>query len=95
MVQESEIVTLLLGVASISIFFLLFRGTWLPQRRFIRAGFACILSAYVCTVIEGFLWHGFFNTMEHLSYALAGFFFASGARSILRMQRRAQKDSHG
>ena len=95
MFQESEIVTLLLGVASLSIFFLLFRGTWLPQRRFIKTGFVCILCSYVFTVIEGILWHSFFNMLEHISYALAGIFFAAGARSIIRMQHRVHRDLNG
>jgi hypothetical protein len=48
----------------------------------IYIGFFLVIAGYFFTVAEGFFLHGFFNLLEHLSYALAGISFAAGFRLL-------------
>ncbi len=78
--QESEIANLILGVVSLLILEFVYRDRKRVKTRlkFIYLGFLLIISGYIFTVIEGVLWHDFFNFLEHLSYALSGISFAAG-----------------
>lgn len=82
MFQESEIVTL--GVAVIGALILLFvlSRRKIPRFRFFYIGFFAIVAASFFTVIEGVIWNDFFNLLEHLSYVIAGIFFAAGCRGL-------------
>jgi hypothetical protein len=82
MIRESEVINLILGVASIP--FLLFglRGRRIPGLRMMFAGFFLIVCAYIFTVVEGFYLYRFFNLLENLLLALAGLLFAAGCRAL-------------
>ncbi|MBN1933283.1 MAG: hypothetical protein JW934_01390 [Anaerolineae bacterium] len=70
MVQESEILTLLLSI-----------GVWafihtnrralhaLPLFRLLMLAYSAFFFAWVLTVLEGFLWPGLLNALEHIGYA--------------------------
>lgn len=92
MIQESEVVVFVFGVAAAFILFFLFRTTWIPRRPWFVAGFLMLVSAYGFTLVEDLLWHDLFNTLEHLGYALSGLCFAIGARGVRRMQERIQEE---
>jgi hypothetical protein len=62
MFQESEIINLILSVAS-PLFF---------------AGFELIPAARLFTVVEGVFRNSFFNHPEHLCHGLSGLFSAGG-----------------
>ena len=70
MVQENEIVMLLLGLG-VLIFMLGNRQRIksIPASNILTACFYTLVTGWVFTVIEGFIWPGFFNLLEHLCYA--------------------------
>ena len=92
MIQESEVVALVFGVAAALILFFLFRTTRIPRRPWFVAGFLMLVSSSVLTIVEDILLHDLFNTLEHLGHMLSGLCFAVGARSVRRMQERIQKE---
>lgn len=48
----------------------------IPYSRLLLSSFGASVLGYVFTVIEGFIWTGFFNTMEHLSLMIGILLFA-------------------
>ena len=70
MVQENEIVMLLLGLG-VLIFMLGNRQRIksIPASNILMACFYTLVTGWVFTVVEGFIWPGFFNLLEHLCYA--------------------------
>lgn len=78
MFQESEIINLILSVASLCIFISFLRKYRLAGLRLFFAGFGLILAAQLFTVVEGVFLNSFFNHLEHLCYGLSGVFFARG-----------------
>lgn len=77
MIQESEAITLILGLIAAPIALRLFRGGTL--RAAALAGLGFLLGAYVFTIVEGFALHDVFNALEHLCLAASGIAFAAGA----------------
>jgi hypothetical protein len=88
--QENEIINLISGLVSLLLILSLSRTKGLPRFRFFYAGFFIILLAYTVTIIEGFVFHDFFDLLEHLSYAISGVLFAKGCWSISRLARTAE-----
>jgi hypothetical protein len=43
----------------------------LPQSEVLVAGFCILLIGWTLTIIEGFLWRGFLNFMEHVCYSVS------------------------
>lgn len=93
MIRESEVINLILGVASIPFLLFGFRGRRIPGIRLMYAGFSLIVCAYVFSVLEGYYLSGFFNLLEHLSIALAGFLFAAGCRALRKVGEQEQDAS--
>lgn len=89
MIQESEIVTLILGLIAAPGAYRLHRAGALPRAAF--AGVALLVCAYVFTVLEGFVFHDLFNALEHVALAGAGVGFAAGTLRLLR--RGAEPDA--
>jgi hypothetical protein len=70
MIEENEVVMLLIGVG---VLFLILGNRFslkrLPASKILFAGFYVLLAGWVLTVLEGFLWKGLLNYLEHLCYA--------------------------
>ena len=84
MFQESEIINLILSITSLGIFLPFLRKHRLAGLQLFFVGFGLILAAQFFTVMEGVLWHEFFNHLEHLCYGLSGLFFAVACRRFPR-----------
>lgn len=84
MFQESEIISLILALVSISLFAFVFKKMKLPRLGLLYIGFFFVLCGYLLTIIKGLLWHDFFNLLEHLCYAVSGVFFAAGCLAIMQ-----------
>lgn len=83
--QESEILVLIVAAFSVPMAMSIFRHPtrpMLPGAMFL--GYACLIAAHFFTVVEGVVFHGLFNALEHVSYLLGGFFFATGCHSLAR-----------
>ncbi len=73
MFAANEIITLILGLG-IAVFFLAYRRRlqeW-PGGRWLCRAYAATMAGWVLTVVEGFWLPELCNTLEHLSYGLAG-----------------------
>jgi len=81
--QESEVVTLVLGFASILTLMSVFWKKEIQKLHLFYAGFIFIICAYIFTVVEGIFWSELFNQLEQMSYALSGILFAAGCRSLM------------
>ncbi len=82
MIQESEAITLILGLIAAPIALRLYRARALPGAAFV--GLWLLLGAYVFTIVEGFVLPDFFNALEHASLAASGVAFAVGAARMAR-----------
>jgi hypothetical protein len=82
MFQESEIITLLMGLMGLVIFLRFFKDSDFPGLKYIKAGCAMMVCAYIFTIVEGLVFESFFNLLEHVGYAAAGLLFALGFREI-------------
>lgn len=81
--QESEVVTLVLGFASILTLMSIFWKKEMQKLQLFYAGFIFIICAYIFTVVEGIFWSELFNQVKQMSYALAGILFAAACRSLM------------
>lgn len=75
MYQESEIVDLLLVAFLSPIMATSVRAIQLPGKRWFIAAYLALVTGYVFTVAEGFVWPDAFNVLEHAAYALSGVLF--------------------
>ncbi|MDF1565576.1 MAG: hypothetical protein P1V51_21240 [Deltaproteobacteria bacterium] len=91
MVQPSEAVTLVYGIIALVTLAWVIRGLELPGLRWMVAGVALIGLAYVFTIVEGFVWHALFDTLEHNCYALAGVAFLVGTLRLVRSSVREER----
>jgi hypothetical protein len=89
MYQESEIVDLLMVVFLTPIMVASARAIHLAGKRWFVAGYLALVSGYVFTVAEGYVWPDALNVMEHACYALAGILFATALGQLFRATRRA------
>jgi hypothetical protein len=86
--QESETITLLLGLTGVIVARRLFDFTSRPAARALMAGFWVMITAYVCTILEGFFpeasfGYKAFDLAEHSAYAVSAWLFAIGVRSLV------------
>jgi hypothetical protein len=86
MFQESEIVTLVIGLLGLVIFLRFFKDSDIPGLKYIKAGCTMMVCAYIFTIVEGLLFESFFNLLEHAGYAVSGLLFALGFREISKTQ---------
>lgn len=70
MIQESEVITLLLGVGGL-IFISANRRRlrFLPSPGILLAGFYVLLTGWVLNILEGFFLQHLLNVLEHACYA--------------------------
>ena len=87
MLQESEIVSLLLGAFALVILLTMLRRTEMPSFPAIYAGFGFVLLAYFFAVAEGFAYQDTFDFLERECLALAGLAFAAGCWRLCRRSR--------
>jgi len=78
MFQESELINLCISLISFIIVSLTISKHEIHGLRLLYAGLCCIFAASIFTVAEGVVLHELFNTLEHMSYGLAGIAFAAG-----------------
>lgn len=76
--QPSEIVELLLALAFAPVIVAVIRRAHMPHARPFLLGYAFMTLGWAATVLEGFVLPDLFNTVEHASYAAAGWVFAYG-----------------
>jgi len=97
MPQESEIITLLLGLIAVFIARNLLRPGSISAATQFRMGLFALIAAYVFTVVEGerspdtLRWYNTFNLLEHLCYALSAWMFVV---ALLRMNREPAETNH-
>jgi hypothetical protein len=84
MAQESEVITLILGLTGLLILLQPSRSFAPPLNRLFKAGFFTMVGAFFFTVVEGFLFYGLFNFLEHLCYAVSGWLFAGACWRLYR-----------
>ena len=85
MFQESEIITLLIGLMGLLIVVRFFKEGDIPGMNFLKAGCVMMVCAYVFTLVEGMFFESFFNVLEHFGYAASGLLFAAGFWKISKM----------
>jgi len=78
MFQESEIITLMIGSIGLWLMLRFFNESDIPGLKYLKAGCALMVCAYIFTLVEGVLFLTFFNFLEHVGYALSGLLFAFG-----------------
>jgi len=78
MFQESEIITLMIGSIGLWLLLRFFKESDIPGLKYLKAGCALMICAYIFTLVEGVLFLTFFNFLEHVCYALSGLMFALG-----------------
>jgi len=83
MYEESEVINLFMSIVSIIVFWQSTKKD-IERLRYFYLGFLCMVFAYFFTVIEGFIYKSFFNSLEHLSFALAGLAFAIASHEMLK-----------
>jgi hypothetical protein len=82
MFEESEIINLILGLASLVIVFYETRKRVIPNFRLFLAGFIFVAMARIFTVAEGLFLGDILNILEHFCYAFSAFLFAAGCISL-------------
>jgi hypothetical protein len=85
--QPSELIIAFL--ASFLVLTAIFLRKHLPRSPRIYIPICFMLGAYVFTIVEGFFadgsfWNNFFNSLEHLCYALSGIAFMVGCWILAR-----------
>jgi len=90
MIQENEVVMLMLGLG-ILVFFAMgrLRIREFPEWRVFLLGYAVLNLAWVCTVLEGFLWGDALNLLEHLCYAASSVLVAVWFWRVLGRRKAA------
>jgi hypothetical protein len=88
--QESEIVDLLMVLFLTPIMAVSVRAVHVVGKRRFIAGYLAIATGYVFTVAEGYAAPVFFNTLEHLAYAIGGACFFVATLALARASRGAE-----
>ncbi len=77
MIQESEIITLLVGIGVVIFITANFkRLIRIPSFPILYAAFLLTLSGWVLTVLEGLFLFDLFNFLEHVCYSLSSILIA-------------------
>lgn len=78
MVEEREIITLLLGVATLG-YFSFYRSEIgrLPSSQILFASFIILFVGWSLTVIEAFIWTNILNVLEHVCYSVSSILLAT------------------
>lgn len=84
MFQESELISLALGILSLVATAYLRRSAMLPRLPLLYAGMCLVVSGHLFTVIEEVALNDVCNVLEHLSYAAAGCLIALQCRRLSR-----------
>jgi Na+/H+-dicarboxylate symporter len=71
-IQQNEVVMLLLGVC-VLIFIIKNRVglNRLPECGILMTAFYFLLATWIATILESFIWHSFFNLIEHAGLAVS------------------------
>lgn len=80
--QPSEIVNLTVALFLTPAMWVGFRDVTLPGKRYFILGYAAMVLAFVFTIVEqdgSFPYFALFNSLEHVSLAVAAVLFAHGA----------------
>ena len=88
--QESEIVDLLMVAFLTPIMAASVRSIHIAGKRWFIAGYLALVTGYVFTFAEGFVWPDALNILEHACYALSGILFAVAAFQLLRASREGR-----
>jgi hypothetical protein len=92
MFQESEIVTLIMGIIGICILFTSVKRFRFPGAEYFKGGFTVLFLSYVFTVVEGVLWQDLFNLFEHFGYLFSGCLFAVGCARLSKSSKTGAID---
>jgi len=88
--QESELVSLVLAFVFVIVLGILYRADHLPRLPAIYAAAALLILSNIATVLEGFFWYSFLNTLEHVCYAASGLLFALACWRLAAQVRTEQ-----
>lgn len=82
MYQESEIVDLLMVAFLTPIMASSVRAIHIAGKRWFVGAYLALVTGYVFTVAEGFVWPDGLNVLEHACYAISGALFAIAAYQL-------------
>ena len=91
-VEENELLTLLVALAVV-VFVVVNRSglTALPRSNLSMTAFYLLAAGLTFTVLEGLVWRGGFNVLEHACYAASSILLAVWVWLILREEMRCSK----
>lgn len=93
MIQQSELLVLALAVALGPFIAWAYRGIDFRERRWLAAALFAMVTAYVATILEGFMALTLFNAIEHAAFAIAGACFMIAILGLLKMGRRTDDEA--
>jgi len=93
MFEESEIINLILGLASLVIVYYETSKREIPKFQLFFAGFIFVVMARFFTVVEAVVLEEIFNILEHICYALSALLFAAGCISVSAKRTIERKGS--
>jgi hypothetical protein len=93
MFEESEIINLILGLASLVIVYYETRKRVMPNFHLFFAGFIFVVLARVFTVVEVIFLEDIVNILEHICYAISALLFAAGCISLSAKRTSEMKGS--
>ena len=93
MYQASEVVDLIMVVAITPLLWFGQRTVTVAGKRWFISAYLAISSAFVFTVLEGFMLPDAFNLLEHASYAAGGICLAIAVRTFTMSVRREARIS--
>lgn len=89
MLQESELIRLLLGIAAAIILALSRNGLKrLSGYKTFSVAYFVLLSGWVFTVVEHFAYPDIFNILEHSAYVISGGFYLHWSIRLVRRSTR-------
>jgi putative Mn2+ efflux pump MntP len=93
MIQQSELLVLALAVALGPFVAWAYRGINFRERRWLAAALIAMVTAYVATILEGFVAMALLNAVEHAAFAIAGACFTIAILGLLKMSRRGDDET--
>lgn len=91
MLYTGEVINLFFGIIALFLLPVLVRNIRTFDFKMFKAGYLMLLLAYLFTVIEGVLWHDFFNLLEHTCYALFGFCFCYACTNMQKSEQSSEE----